>query len=56
MRIVKVLCVLAVLLAVATYAAAAGQVLLNAAGRDVPLPDVFQVVRRLPSSSSRSSD
>jgi len=38
MRIVKVLCVLAVLLAVATFSAAAGQVLLNAAGATFPYP------------------
>ena len=38
MRIVKVLSVLAVLLAVATFAAAAGQVLLNAAGATFPYP------------------
>jgi phosphate transport system substrate-binding protein len=38
MRIVKVLCVLAVLLAVATYAAASGQILLNAAGATFPYP------------------
>ncbi len=38
MRIVKVLCVLAVLLAIATYAAAAGQILLNAAGATFPYP------------------
>src|ERR1700688_3949682 len=38
MRIVKVLTVLAVLLAVATFAAAEGQVLLNAAGATFPYP------------------
>ncbi|HXP78872.1 MAG TPA: phosphate ABC transporter substrate-binding protein PstS [Verrucomicrobiae bacterium] len=38
MRIVKVLAVLAVLLAVATFAAAEGQVLLNAAGATFPYP------------------
>ena len=38
MRIVKVLSVLAVLLAVATFATAAGQVLLNAAGATFPYP------------------
>src|ERR1700680_1588133 len=38
MRIVKVRCVLAVLLAVATFAAAAGPVLLNAAGATFPYP------------------
>jgi phosphate transport system substrate-binding protein len=38
MRIVKVLSVLAVLLAVATFAAAEGQVLLNAAGATFPYP------------------
>ncbi len=38
MRIVKVLSVLAVLLAVATFAAASGQVLLNAAGATFPYP------------------
>ena len=38
MRIVKVLCLLAVLLAVATFAAADGQVLLNAAGATFPYP------------------
>jgi phosphate transport system substrate-binding protein len=38
MRIVKVLSLLAVLLAVATFAAAAGQVLLNAAGATFPYP------------------
>ncbi len=38
MRIVKVLSLLAVLLAVATFATAAGQVLLNAAGATFPYP------------------
>ena len=38
MRIVKVLSVLAVLLAVATFATAAGPVLLNAAGATFPYP------------------
>jgi len=38
MRIVKVLCLLAVLLVVATFAAADGQVLLNAAGATFPYP------------------
>src|SRR5713101_7957701 len=38
MRIVKVLAVLAVLLCVATFAAAEGQVLLNAAGATFPYP------------------
>ncbi len=38
MRIVKVLTVLAVLLAVATFATAAGQILLNAAGATFPYP------------------
>ena len=38
MRIVKVLSVLAILLAVATFAAGAGQVLLNAAGATFPYP------------------
>jgi phosphate transport system substrate-binding protein len=38
MRIVKVLCVLAILLAVATFAAAEGPVLLNAAGATFPYP------------------
>jgi phosphate transport system substrate-binding protein len=38
MRIVKILSVLAVLLCVATFAAAAGQVLLNAAGATFPYP------------------
>lgn len=38
MRIVKVLSVLAVLLAAATFATAAGQVLLNAAGATFPYP------------------
>ncbi len=38
MRIVKVLSLFAVLLAVATFAAAAGQVLLNAAGATFPYP------------------
>jgi phosphate transport system substrate-binding protein len=38
MRILKVFGVLAVLLAVATYSAAAGQVLLNAAGATFPYP------------------
>jgi phosphate transport system substrate-binding protein len=38
MRIVKVLCLLAVLLALATYSVAEGQVLLNAAGATFPYP------------------
>ena len=38
MRNVKVLCVLAALLAVATFATAAGPVLLNAAGATFPYP------------------
>ena len=45
MRIVKVLTVLAVLLAVATFAAAAGPSFVERRRRDVPLSDLFQVVR-----------
>ena len=61
MRIVKVLSVLAVLLAVATFAAAAGQVLLNAAGATFPYPiyskwfdEYHKLIRTCRSTISRS--
>src|ERR1700685_3525243 len=38
MRIVKLLCALAAILAIATFATAAGQILLNAAGATFPYP------------------
>ena len=56
MRIVKVLTVLAVLLAVATFAAAEGQVLLNAAGATFPYPMYSKWFDRLSSSSSERAD
>ena len=53
MRIVKVLSVLAVLLALGTVAVARGRAgSVERRRRDVPLPDLFQVVRSIPSSAS----
>ena len=45
MRIVKVLSVLAVLLAVATFATAAGPSFVERRRSDVPVSDVFEMVR-----------